>query len=33
MLDGLIDTVLNIVVFAYIGWLFWLWRRPDQSDD
>ena len=29
MTGGLIDTVLNLSVFAYIGFLVWLSQRPD----
>ncbi len=29
MNSELIDTFLNVTVFAYIGFLVWLWLRPD----
>jgi hypothetical protein len=22
------DTLLNVVVFAYLAWLIWLWIKP-----
>lgn len=25
----LIDTMLNLTVFAYVGVLVWMWLRPD----
>jgi len=25
------DTILNLVVFAYVGWLVWLWLRPARG--
>jgi hypothetical protein len=25
------DTLLNLVVFAYLGWLVWLWLRPARG--
>jgi hypothetical protein len=25
------DTVLNVVVFAYLAWLVWLWLRPARG--
>jgi hypothetical protein len=25
------DTLLNVVVFAYVGWLIWLWLRPPRG--
>jgi hypothetical protein len=25
----IIDTALNVGVFAYVGFLVWLWLRPD----
>ena len=25
------DTLLNLVVFAYVGWLIWLWLRPERG--
>ncbi len=28
MTGGFVDTVLNITVFAYIGFLIWLALRP-----
>ncbi|CAD0185563.1 hypothetical protein RUESEDTHA_02455 [Ruegeria sp. THAF57] len=29
MTGGLIDTVLNLSVFAYVGFLIWLSQHPD----
>ncbi len=29
MSAGLIDTMLNLTVFAYLGVLVWMWLRPD----
>lgn len=29
MIGPLIDTILNLVVFGYIGFLVWLALRPD----
>ena len=29
--DSLIDTLLNAVVFAYIGLLIWLYFRPSTG--
>ena len=34
MSDGIIDTVMNIVVFVFIGLLIWLYfKQVDDSDD
>ena len=30
--DNLIDTLLNLVVFAFIGWLIWLYFKPAAPD-
>ncbi len=28
-----IDTLLNVIAFAFIGLLFWLYFKPEQADD
>jgi len=34
MSDGIIDTVMNIEVFLFIGLLIWLYfKQVDDSDD
>jgi hypothetical protein len=34
MSDGIIDTVMNIVVFVFIGLLIWLYfMQVDDGDD
>lgn len=35
-LDALIDTILNIVVFTFLGLLIWLYFKPmagEKSDE
>ena len=32
-MTGLLDTVMNIVVFAFIGLLFWLYFKDFEPDD
>lgn len=32
-MSDLYDTFSNIVVFAYIGLLLWLYFKPARSDD
>ena len=32
-LENLIDTILNLVVFVYIGVLVWLYRQPMRGGD
>ena len=32
-MDNLIDTLLNISVFAFIGLLLWLYLRKEPDDD
>jgi len=32
-MSNLLDTIMNTVVFAYIGLLIWLYFRPYKSDD
>jgi hypothetical protein len=27
-----IDTLLNVAVFAFVGFLVWLYLRPDPDD-
>jgi hypothetical protein len=31
-MHGLGDTLINILIFAYIGLLIWLYARPDSGD-
>ena len=31
-MSNLLDTALNVVAFAYIGLLFWLYFKPDKGD-
>jgi|GEM_PF-1971062 len=30
-LNNLLDVVLNLVVFAYIGFLIWLFLKPEEK--
>ena len=30
-LNNLLDVVLNLVVFAYIGFLIWLFLKPEEE--
>ncbi|MDX1432267.1 MAG: hypothetical protein R3286_07435 [Gammaproteobacteria bacterium] len=30
-LENLYDTLLNVVVFAFIGWLIWLYFKPTDG--
>ena len=30
-MSNLLDTTLNVVAFAYIGLLFWLYFKPDKG--
>lgn len=32
-MDNLIDTVLNVIVFVFIGVLIWLYRKPVAGED
>jgi hypothetical protein len=35
-LDSIIDTILNVIVFAYLGLLIWLYFKPvaeENSDE
>ena len=32
-MSNLLDTVLNVVAFAYIGLLFWLYFKPVKGDE
>ena len=32
-MSNLLDTVLNVVAFAYIGLLFWLYFKPDRNGE
>ena len=29
--ENIVDTVLNVVVFAFIGFLIWLYLRDEDS--
>jgi len=31
-MSNLLDTLLNLVVFAFIGLLIWLYFKPDGRD-
>jgi hypothetical protein len=31
--DSLIDTVLNVMVFIFIGLLIWLYFKPDSKEE
>ena len=30
-MSNLLDTLLNLVAFTYIGLLFWLYFKPDKG--
>ena len=32
-LDNLTDTILNVLVFAFVGLLIWLYFKPGPEDD
>jgi hypothetical protein len=32
MMSGLGDTLINVVIFAFIGLLVWLYAKPDGDD-
>jgi hypothetical protein len=32
-MSNLLDTVLNVVAFAFIGLLVWLYFKPSPQDD
>ena len=32
-LDSLIDTILNVIVFAYLGLLIWLYFKPVAEEN
>ena len=32
-MTDLLDTLLNLVAFAYIGLLFWLYFKPDKGGE
>lgn len=32
-MSNLLDTLMNVEVFAFIGLLLWLYFRPYQPDD
>ncbi len=31
--DNLVDTLLNVMVFAFVGLLLWLYFRKEPPDD
>ena len=31
--DNLIDTVLNVIVFVFVGLLMWLYFRKEQPEE
>ena len=31
--DNLIDTILNVMVFAFIGLLMWLYFKPEADKE
>ena len=31
--DNLIDTVLNVMVFAFVGLLMWLYFKPETEEE
>ena len=32
-LDSFIDTILNVIVFAYLGLLIWLYFKPVAEEN
>ena len=30
--EHLVDVVLNVIVFAFIGAMIWLYLRPEETD-
>ena len=32
-LDSLIDTILNVIVFVYLGLLIWLYLKPMAGEE
>jgi hypothetical protein len=33
MIDGIVDTTLNVVVFVYVGLLVWLYFKKVDGED
>lgn len=33
MIDGLLDTIINLEIFLFIGLLLWLYFKPVDGDD
>lgn len=33
VIDNLLDTVLNLGVFAFVGFLFWLYFKAESGDE
>lgn len=33
MIDGLLDTLMNVEVFLFIGLLVWLYFKPVDNDN
>ena len=32
VLENLVDVVFNVIVFAFIGAMIWLYLRPETND-
>ena len=32
MIGTIWDTLLNLIVFLYLGWLLYLWTRPARGE-
>jgi hypothetical protein len=33
MMDGIVDTILNVVIFVYVGVLLWLYFKKVDGED
>jgi hypothetical protein len=33
MMDGILDTILNVVIFVYVGVLLWLYFKKVDGED
>ena len=33
MMDGIVDTFLNVVIFVYVGVLMWLYFKKVDGED
>jgi hypothetical protein len=33
MMDGIVDTILNVVIFVYVGVLMWLYFKKVDGED